>query len=300
MKTAVFQNLVWAVDTMEPEEFQKNAQFILGAITRETFCTVWPVHFLTFPYADPKGTTTYEEAYTALAEKRLSALRQKSEVPEMKSGEVFINRKGTIRSAVEMLVEFARGKRAQAIVVSTHSRSAVQTLFLGSFAESLLLNSTIPVITVNPQAKIRERIGKVLFPTSFGDEYRPSFEKTVELCSTLGADLCAYYKEPFIPMMEPSFEFFRYLEEESSNRKMRSAWFRECAVKNRVNLEIRMDEKPGNVADEISAFASEHNFDLIAMVSQANAGDWPRLGSTCRKVVRQSPCAVWTMKTLDS
>lgn len=297
MKSSVFKNLVWAVDTMEPEEFQRNAQFILGSLTRETSCAVWPVHVLTFPFANPKGTTSYEQAYLALSEKRLAGLKNCSDVPEMKTGQVIVNRDGDLRSSVRLVIEYAQDRKADAIVVSTHSRGAVANLFMGSFAETLLLTCPIPVITVNPQSKVREKISKVLFPTNFGDDSKPAFQKTVELCSTLDANLCAYYREPFIPMMEPSFEFFRYLEEEHENRKLRAGWFREFALNARVPLEIYMDSKPGNVADEISSFASSHNFDLIALVSQTNSNEGPRLGSTCRRVVRHSACPVWTIKT---
>lgn len=296
----LFENIVWAVDTMESPEFQQNAQFVIGSLVRKTEAKVWPIHFLTYPFARPLNLRLYEEAYLALAEKRLAELAGNSDIPQMRNGKVVVNIKGAVRGAVAMLIEYAEEKHADAIVVSTHSRGAVAKFFMGSFAETLLLESPIPVITVNPHSKVREKISKVLFPTTLAEKFRPAFENVVKMCASLGASLTLLYKEPFIPMLEPSYELFRYLEQEAANRQKHAERFREWAKPYHVPIEVHMDTVPGNVASEISSYASEHNFDLIVMVSESNDFEGPRVGSICRKVVRASDCPVWTIKTDDN
>jgi nucleotide-binding universal stress UspA family protein len=299
MQSPFFSKIVWAIDTMEPGDFQKNARFILGSLVRKTSANVYPVHVLNFPYASSGEAETYEEAYLALAEKRLKKLPEEADLPQIQTGKVLVNRTGSLRHAVELVLEYALQKEADAIVVSTHSRGTVSRLFMGSFAENILLQSEIPVITVNPQTTIRESVSKVLFPTTFSKQFRTGFQKTVQLCAILNVGLTLFYKEPFIPMVETFPEFNKVLEQEARKRREEADRWRDWAKQYNVPIEIRMDTNPGNVAEEIEAFASKNNFDLIAMVSQTLDSDIPRVGSICRKVVRSAHCPVWTIKTDD-
>ncbi len=300
MESPLIRKIVWAVDVTEPEEFQNNSKFLLGALARETSAEILPLHVLRFPMASAGERTDYEDAYMALAEKRLRELPEKSDIPQMKIGEILVERTGRLRKAVEKIIAYAREKEADAIVVSTHSRGAVSRFFMGSFAESLLLQSEIPVITVNPLAKVRESISRVLFPTTFREEFRAGFQSTVKLCALFDASLTLLYKEPYIPMVGDGFpEYYRVLEEEARKRANEASQWREWANERGVPVELRMDSQPGNVAETIEDYASQHNFDLIVMVSQTLEADVPRVGSICRRVVRGSQCPVWTMKTDD-
>jgi nucleotide-binding universal stress UspA family protein len=217
----------------------------------------------------------------------------------MREGKVLINVNGTVRDAVEILINFAQSKNADVIVASTHSRGTVERLFMGSFAESLMLQSSIPVGTVNPHAKVRERIRKVLFPSPLTKNFRQAFEIAVRLCKNLDAGLTLYYKEPFIPMLEASYEFVKYMEQDAIERKNEADRWREWAAQSQVPVELCFDARPGNVADEISGFIGTNNFDLVIMVSQTTDVGGPRVGSICRKVVRGAACPVLMLKTSD-
>jgi nucleotide-binding universal stress UspA family protein len=297
MKKQFFNRIIWAVDTLEPVEFQRNALFVIGALTRESDAQIYPVHVLSFPYVNSTVGSDFTEAYLALAEKRLKELGERSDLPNMHKGKVLFDNDGSTRKSVEHLLEYAFEKDADAVVASTHSRGAVSRLFMGSFAETLLLKSEIPVITVNPRTRVRERISKILYPTAFYEESRAGFERAVELSSFLGAGLTLYYKEPYIPLFEPSAELYKALDRQATEREQEANRCREWAKQFHVPLEIHMDKQPGNVAESIVSFASDHNFDLIAMVSETNDFEGPRVGAVCRNVVRAAECPVWTMKT---
>lgn len=299
MKTPIFKKIAWAVDTMEPVEFQKNAQVVIQSLTRGTSAEVYPIHIFNCLLPGSELKSTYEEAYFALSEKRMKELRETSNIPQMKEGKILLSRGATVRMTVQKLLEEAEERNADSIVVATHSHGAVERFLVGSFAETLLLKSEIPVITVNPNTKVREKISKVLFPTTFDERFQPAFEKTVELCSTLGASLTVFYKEQFIPMLHSSYELLQLLEEESLQRKRTAERYREWAKSKNVAIDIKMDSIPGNVAEEIVFFANEHRIDLIAMASQTSQFGAPRVGSICRRVVRKAECPVWTFKTDD-
>lgn len=296
MKTPFFKRIVWAVDTLEGAEFQTNAQFILGSLTRETSAIIYPVHVQSCTYPKTKQLGLYEEAYAALAEKRLKELKENSDLIGLQNGELLINQKSTTRFAVETLLKYAEQKEADAIVVATHSHSAVTKFFLGSFAETLLLQSDIPVITVNPKTKVREKISKVLFPTTFEKKFLPAFEKVLDLCSALDATLTAFYNFPHVAFFEMTPELIEWRDEAAAALENDINLFREKAHSRNVSLDVRIESKPADVASEVTSYAEERSIDLIAIASQTSDSYGPRAGSLCRRVVRSAVCPVWCFK----
>nr|HMN69979.1 hypothetical protein [Bdellovibrionales bacterium] len=110
MKSMFFRKIVWAVDALEESENQKNVLYALGALTRPTQAAVEPVYIATTPYVRAKATppADIEQAFTALAEKRLAELVRKSDIPTMTSGKILVNRKGLLRSEVQSLIDHAK------------------------------------------------------------------------------------------------------------------------------------------------------------------------------------------------
>jgi nucleotide-binding universal stress UspA family protein len=56
--------------------------------------------------------------------------------------------------AVEAIVEAADHRKADLIVMTTHGRSGVGRLVLGSVAESVLRATTVPMLLVHPDARV--------------------------------------------------------------------------------------------------------------------------------------------------
>lgn len=297
MKSHSLNKIVWAVDVAEPLENYKNALFIIGSLSRATSAQVFPSYV--FSRSHSARANEIHVDYLTQAEKRMQMIAKTSDIPRIAESKVIVDQNGSTRSAVDSLIRHANQKNADAIVVATHTRSALSTFFLGGFAETLLLQSPIPVITVNPLAKVREKISKILFPTSLNKKFRKGFEQTVELAKKLDAEVTIFYKEPFYPMMELSPEVYELIEEQLSELKATAKDWANWAEAQHVPVKVHLDPQPGPVADEVVDFAAKGNFDLIALVSQTEMFEAPRVGSLCRKVVRTSPCAVWILKTDD-
>lgn len=298
MHSKSISNIVWAIDTLEQKQFQQGAEFLIGAMTRKTSAKVYPAHILSFPYVSGHESTDYDQAYLALAEKRLKQLPYEADNKLIQEGKVFLDHKGSVRNSVSLLVNYAKQISADAIVASTHSHSLIGRMLMGSFAETLLLQSDVPVITVNPATRIRESISKILFPTNFNTEFRSGFHKTLQICKDLGVEsLSVFFQEPLVPLLGADQEYFQVLQQEDKIRKREANLWREWARDQGIQLEVHMNTVPGNVVDEIENYATKNNFDLIVMVSETKNSDGPQVGSTCRKIVRTAQCPVWTMKT---
>jgi nucleotide-binding universal stress UspA family protein len=298
MKSIFFSRVVWAIDVLESPEIQKHALFVLGALSRPTDAQIEPVYVLSAPYADPgsETKTDFEDAYQALAEKRMAELSSQSTLDNLAPGKVLFNRDGSVRSSVRVLVDHAIATDADALVVATHGRTGLPRFFMGSFAETLIVTSTVPVIVINPATKVRERISKILIPTTFRPRYRQAFERVVALAKTLDAQVTLLYKEPTIPGYAASPEFYRVLDKEAVERATIANEWKEWAIHYGVRADVKLDNEPGNIAGAVENYASDHNFDLIAMATQADPFSAVLLGSLSRRVVRQAPCPVWVMR----
>lgn len=292
MKFKNINKIVWAIDIVEPSENYQNALFTIGSLSRATSAQIFPVYVLSHP-----NSTLPLLARLEYAEKRMQTIVRTSDMPKMSEGKVIPNPTDSTRAAVDLLIRYAIEKQADAIVVATHARTALSTYFVGSFAETVLLQSTIPVITVNPRTKVRERISKILFPTSLDERFRIGFEQTIALAKKLDAEVTIFYKTPFYPLTELSPETYELFEDEFKRLKANAKEWVSWAERQHVPVKVHLDRQTGVVADELVDFAAKGNFDLIAFVSQTEMFEAPRVGSLCRKTVKTSPCPVWIFRT---
>ncbi len=299
MKTEALKKIIWAYDALSESDTQKNVQFLLGALARATGVKIEPVYILNPPYADGSETTpsNLEQAYTALGNTKLAALKEHSQIQTLTSGKVLINREPSIRAQVRTLVDYAKQQNADAIVVSTHGRKGAARFFLGSFAETLSIHSDVPVFTVNPQTMVRESIAKILFPTNFAARFRPDFEQAVALAKSLDATVTLWYKQPILSFYMMNPEVYRFIEEETSERREIAKEWQSWAMQSGVKVELRIDDRPEYLTSALEDFATSGDFDLVAMSTQADTASAILVGSVARQMIRHSPCPVWIIKS---
>jgi nucleotide-binding universal stress UspA family protein len=296
VKSDYFKNIIWSVNTFEEsKEFQAGAMALIGALTRSTSAAVEPVHILSSPYATG-APSDFQEAFKGLAEKRMFDFSQVSDIPSMSAGQVLLNQSYSTSSAVQTLIDHAEKRNADAILVATHARVGVPRFFLGSFAETLLLKSPIPVITVNPMTKVRERISKILLPTTFQSAFSAGFKQVAQLAKILDARVTLFYKEPYIPSAFISPPVYEYQKQEKSARALQAKEWQDWAARFHIPVDIHLDQIPGNITEAIDTYAKDKDFDLIAMVSQPDPVLVPLMGSIARQVVRSAPCPVLVIR----
>lgn len=298
MESKSIKKIIWAVDAFQTDVDSSSIFSLLRSFSQLTNASIEPVYILS-PSSTriPAGLfPKVTDAFHALAEKTLSGYMEKSEVSNLLNPRILVNPVKAILNDVKALTNYAVETEADVIVVSTHTRKGFSTLVLGSFAETVVLHSQLPVISVNPESKARDRISRVLFPTDFSPRYMEPFEKAVALVKELDAKLILFYKYPIIAKTFIRPEVKDYMDEQARFRAQQSQVWKTWATEYGADVEVRMDSEPGHLSGSIVSYAKEHNVDLIAMATQADPVSAFILGSATRQVVRQSPCPVWTMK----
>lgn len=303
MQNHSFKKILWAVDIESDLELSDQTVKNLRPLLAQSHAEVEPVYVLS---SRTQIAATHlplwqrlEASAKETSEKRLRGIVSQSELPNITHPTVLIDNQSSLSHAVQLVVSEAQSRNADVIVVSTHARKGLSRFILGSFAETMLLQSKKPVLAINPMCQAPERITRVLFPTDFSQPSRRGFEHTLELCKQLQATLTLYSKalEP-IPSAFPEapilYEYFA--EETKLMRKTGMAW-KDWGQSRGVDVQFAFDDFPGRVSDEILKFAKSGSFNLISMVAQSGPISSAILGSVTREVLRNAQCPVLVQHT---
>lgn len=295
--------IVWAVDALSDEfEIQKRTAQMLRALSTRKETKIEPVYvhsarlarlpaevFLP-PHADVKSSI----------EKNLSNWLATLDVPNLLPLKVLQQDDISLRSQVITLVSYAKEKGANFIATSTTAKKGTDRLFLGSFAETLFLQSELSTLVINPTSRISEKVAGILFPTDFEDGASDAFLQTLALARDLGAKLTVFHKADLIPVglyryvSMPSYT--RYLDDEVAKLEVQAMDWARRAEKMGVALQILIEKERGDVASAIIHTAEGASIDLIAMAPQKGPLGAAILGSATRNVVRNAPCPVWIIR----
>jgi len=201
-------------------------------------------------------------------------------------------------SAVDRLLEHAEKLKAEVIVLNTHSRKGLARMVLGSFAESVIHRSEIPLLVSNPSGKPRPAIKNILYAADFEGEKDPGFEKALELAKQTRAKLCVLhcagpmYEWPDNPK-EPAVAKHKQVV---NSRALEVARIARLAG---VTADVLVDARFEEVSKSVLRYAAAKKADLIVL--NAKAGRFQALlgGSTTRKVLRAAKQPVLVVKSVN-
>jgi nucleotide-binding universal stress UspA family protein len=207
----------------------------------------------------------------------------------------------------ERLSNFQKEMNIDLMVISTHGRTGLGHLLLGSFAEKAVRLSFSPVLTCrkckeNSRGFLPERI---LVPFDFSENGRVILDPVRFFADEFGA------KVRFQHVLEPLPDLVQIPWEEISVDEIRERRL-DAPQRGKQELEkLIRNEFPGRpgfeaVAEfgnpfvDIVRGAREFEADLIIMATHGWTGlKHMLLGSVAEKVVRKAPCSVLTVRPAD-
>lgn len=303
MSKANGQKVILAVDVLEPSlEQQKHVVEAIGPLVRALRAEVEPVYVLNWAQTrlGPVHFDVELDFFFRQAQERMEKWVRKIRRPWIGEAKILVNDSRTQRGAIKALSDYAVESGARLIVTRTYGRKGVLRWFLGSFAETLLLHSRVPVLTVGPEAKPLSRIQDILFPTDFGRQSDHILQQVADLAAQTGAIVTVFHAEalsetggllqgPYpldvsVPAPRKGALRVRRKAEDYAS-VIRSAGGRAKVV---LNQDIGAD------GDRILAYAETAKPEMIVMAAQS--GPLQALaGSVARHVVRGAQCPVWVL-----
>lgn len=302
------QRIVWAVDPFEkPESLRQNAIKVLKLLNSRTNIEIDPV-FVLRPRGDQsfdfEGARLRDLEYEAVC--ILEELKREYQLP-ISDPHVIILPRASLAEAVLEVCTYAQERRADSIMVNTHAKKGVKRLFLGSFAESLLLHSSIPVLTVNPNARHVRPFMNILVPTDFDKESHAAFVEAVKIAKRFWAKITLLHVIPF--PIEPYYRgnvFYlkryestvrEFVEKERRDAEHHAKAWKKWAHSQEVKVEFVMVSEGGSVAEHILNVARERRASVIAMETRKGPMEAAVLGSATRQVTRSAHCPVWVIRS---
>jgi len=202
---------------------------------------------------------------------------------------------GRTGRAYDQICRFARELGADLVVISTHGRTGIKRIFMGSNAQRVVQHSSIPVLIVRQSE--REfvvpgkplAIEKILVPTDFSESSREGLEYAVNFGRQFGARLVIFhsYQVAEILTPEPYLTYDAPLTQEevraAAEKEMRE--FLKGIDFSGLTLETQITN--GSPAPEICRYAEEQKIDLIINPTHGRTGLMHvLLGSVAEHIVR--------------
>jgi len=275
------KNILYLTDFSGPSEASAP---LAASIARSYGATVHLLHVLTpvIPASCPEAVQADEEMARAEMDKANSHF---SDVPHQTT----IAEGMPLWPAVEQAI---RKHEIDLIVLGTHGRTGARKLLLGSVAEEVFRRSSVPVLTLGPEAK---GVGEggfqcVLLATDFGKASFDAAPYALSLAEENDARLVLLHVLPERGKNEePSAsvtDVLRWLDDMVPLEA--KLWCRPMAV-----------ARYGDVAERVVETAAEHGADVIVLGVRAaeNLGAATHLErAIAHKIVAQAPCPVLTVR----
>ena len=301
------QRIVWAID---PFEEKNEAQPHMISFLRKLAsggATIEPVYVLNPDEYDLniQFNAPWLKELRPTVEKVVDHYVKDLKIEGLLPPQVVIEKRPSMSRGVQALVSYAKKSRADTIVTGTHARNGLPRFFLGSFAETLLLESTLPVLIVGPHAA-SPKIERILFATDLGKNGHFLFKHVIALAKSHRAGITLFHAIPH--PFEPALQSGIYLlgggfiaipdfvsRQEAEKRKVAER-YATLAKKHGVEIQILFEPAHSGVVQAVIACAEKEKVQLIAMEAESGSVSAALVGSITRQIVRTAPCPVWVLR----
>jgi len=230
----------------------------------------------------------------------LERLTQGLELLGLERPRILSHESASVTDAVRAIVHFAISESAEAIAVCSHGRSGLSRLVLGSFAETLVLHSPLPVLVVGPKEEAAPVMEVFLFPTDFSEPSKSVFSRLLDIAVAAKARVRIFHKieylypalgYPFVvpPVTADSIESMR-----DEVRERASSWLNLAQMRG-VQAEVVVESGAESTL-ECLLRAAEMPGTVIAMAAQSGAVASAIAGSLTRQTLRSAPCPVLVLR----
>lgn len=299
------RRILWAVDAFEMDaEIQRHCVETLRELSRKTSAEIEPVYVFTPGELNLSVDFTVSalEQYKISAEKALVEGLEKVDLPGLMAPRVLIDSKHPSSHAEHILAMHAENTGAGFIVAGTHGRSGLKRLFLGSFTDSLVHRSRVPVLVQGRNGPLTSALDHFIFATDLSMRSRALFKYVVAMARDWGARITIFNSapNPIDPIVQSGLYLFggswvpmrHIFEQEDSRRDRRLAAWSDWAAKQGVPCRSVVDDQSGQISESILALASSEGAGLIVAAPHSGAITAALTGSITRQVIHHAVCPV--------
>lgn len=295
--------IIWAVDLRAGARLQRTALQAMKALIKNRKATIEPVYLIsTFLDSTPSQTSGDAlELTRAAAAGRLAKIPGVSRSNGLKPLTTLTGFTRSMRHQAARLIEYARVEGADTIVVASHGRKGIKKWFLGSFADSIMQQSEIPVLIVNPDWRRTSRLKNFLFPSDFSRESKDAFLRVVAFARSAKLQITLFHSltlaiSPEEKVLTHGYDDYKQtIQGAIADREALAASWAIEAKQHGVKVTVSVDAyESTSVADTVLSYQKKHG-GIIALASRGGDTLPLSIGRTTRAVVQGSTSAVWVL-----
>lgn len=288
------RRILWAIDPLDQNlPLDPKTVEELSAWAKEDGIKIEPVYVLTNVGTEPISGRQIESSIKDY----FATLKIPIESPT-----ILVNPTRSVSGGVQCLVEHAEKVQAGLVVVSSHGRTGLARMTIGSFAEALLTVSPVPLLFMNHKAR-RSGISfkKALWSTTFSEHCNESFKSFLRDASGLANEIILFHDVSF-PVEMLSYAAYAGVGMAPSDEALdeQKEWAVEeskkcCEQARRHGFQSRsiVGVMVGQVAGSILKAARENEAGLVVMASAAGPVASVLLGGEAHSVFRSGELPVW-------
>lgn len=303
--------LIWAIDPLEalrekPGKLQANIAELLKRLSTHFSMPIEPVYVMSsMPQPSVEFNFEWPVIYRDVIDTSVKQIVKRFPRLRLLPLKVLTQAGSSTYGAVETLSNYAMRKKAFLIIAGTHSKRGLKRFLLGSFAETLILRSSTPVIIVGPHLAKLPPLKKILFPTDFSHHSQQIFRRLVEFAKAFHADITLLHVIPFTVRPYTSGNilfpasywgaFVDYVQATRKSTEKHGQSWGKFARKSGIQLDWIVDDRgSSSVWEAILFHAKKKRVGMIAMEAVSGPIASTVIGSVTRQVARHAECPVWT------
>ena len=272
--------IVWTIDSQCLDEgVQQCAIAALKSILSGTQAEVLPV-YLYFPSSLELSSSFDADALRSVrgqAQRMLDQLLGGPERRGVRPVKVLLQLPAGNGGPIDAITGYADSVHADLILAATHAHTGYARLVQGSFVETLLLHSRVPLLTVSPKTRPNGTFKDLLFATDFSEEAWQAFPRALEFAKALGLTVTLFHHGT-------------KRDADAASREWMSA-ARDAGV---ICSLIHDDRKDVPLPQLLLDLAASSQGRVLAMVTHAEPTS-PKMGtSSTRQMIEQSTVPLWT------
>ncbi len=303
------KKILWSFNPFQDDpKILRRVSATLRVLARQTRLPVQPTYVVSPAEVrvDLEFSVPVQERYRAVALQECSRALKKYSFPGLLPAEVLVENKLSLSASARSLANYAKKTSAEAIVVGTQGKHGLGRFLLGSFAETLLLEASTPVITVNPRLQKPRPWKNVLFASDFSPASRRAFSSLCGLVKKWKPKVTLFHSIPLpFPWAYPATEYLlglqplsegEYLRQVQKDNARKAQAFLKLARAAKLPCDLRFTTSGEDVAMAVLHEARRGKVDCIALAAQTGRLETRLLGSASRGILREAPVPVWILR----
>ncbi len=299
----VIEKIIWALDPTQNPNESKSIVKELNQLAKYLNCEIQPVSIFS-KFAEGislESGSPWKENFELIARKSVDLFIKKSQAKNFLPPELIYTTSNSTRKMATEIARYAERKNAFLICAYTRAKKSWIPFRMGSFSETLVASSKVPVLLVNPSAVVSDHIPCILFPTDFSRESKNALVKLERFAKAFKSKILLfnqvvapnfYSTEVNVTWETPEYNLEALMKEIEEDRLKKAKNWSKFLESKGIACSFVIQRENKSLGTEILAVAKKNKIHLIALASLSGPLTQAIIGSIVKDILLKAVCPV--------